>query len=146
MIETIECLSGGIRFALLQPPTGRPRMEISAPFVVDAVRDEDAWFGRVRVDGHVLFLCAESASPSEAVEEARASLAEHLKMLFTGATDVEHQQQTERYGSLVEVEAAQVLRKASGWSLVVVRVQDDHMVAVFQRDWPAPPPAPELSA
>lgn len=110
-------------------------MEISAPFLIDAVRVDGAWTGRVRVDGHVLFVCGESASSGKAVEEARASLAEHLKMLFTGAADVEHQQQTERYDSLVELEAAQVLRKASGWSLVLVRVQDTHFVAVFQRDW-----------
>jgi hypothetical protein len=36
-------------------------------------------------------------------------------MLFTGATDIDHQQQTERYDSLVELEAAKVLRQAAGW-------------------------------
>lgn len=110
-------------------------MELSAPFLIDALPDGAAWTGRVRVDGHVLFLCAQSGTEREAVEEARASLAAHLQMLFTGATDVDHQQQTERYDSLVELEAGQVLRQATGWSLVMVRVHDEHLVAVFQRDW-----------
>ncbi|MGD5408159.1 hypothetical protein QUS89_22975, partial [Xanthomonas citri pv. citri] len=80
-------------------------MEISAPFLIDATPSDGAWLGRVRVDGHVLFVCGRSRTEQEAVEEARASLAEHLKMLFTAAADVEHQQQTERYDSLVELEA-----------------------------------------
>lgn len=113
-------------------------MEINAPFIVDAVPGPDgSWAGRVRVDGQILFLCAESAAEDRAVHEARASLAAHLQMLFTGATDVEHQQQTERYGSLVEVEAARVIRQAAGWRLVIARFQDDHIVAVFQRGWPS---------
>lgn len=113
-------------------------MQISAPFLVDAVPGPDGrWVGRARVDGHVLFRCAESQNETDAVQEARASLTAHLQMLFTGATNVERQQQTERYSSLVEVEAAQVLRKASGWSLVLARFHDDHIVAVFQRDWPS---------
>jgi hypothetical protein len=112
-------------------------MEVSAPFFIDALDGgQDAWVGRVRVDGHVLFLCAESGSRAEAVEDARASRASHLQILFTGATDTEHQQQTERYGSLVELAAAQVLRQAAGSTLVLARFQDDQIVAVFQRDWP----------
>lgn len=111
-------------------------MEVSAPFLVDAVPQEGGrWVGRVRVDGNVLFLCPETASQDHAVQQARDSLAAHLQMLFTGATDVDHQQQTERYDSLVELEAAQVLRRASGWSLAMVRSHDDHFVAFFQRDW-----------
>ena len=114
-------------------------MEISAPFVVDALPGgAGTWVGRVRVDGHVLFVCAEAASREEAVEEARASLAAHLQMLFTGATDVDHQQQSERYGTLVELDAARVLRGAAGWTLVAARFSDDQIVAVFQRDWPSP--------
>ena len=113
-------------------------MEAVAPFLIDTVDHNGrggGWHGRVRVDGHVLFLCAESASQSEAFDEARSSLAEHLKMLFSGAVDTDHQQQTEKYDSLIELEAAQVLRQAAGWSLVLIRVQDDQYVAVFQRDW-----------
>lgn len=112
-------------------------MEVSAPFLIDAVAHSDGgWVGRTRVDGEVLFLCAESRSQEEAVQEARDSLAAHLQMLFTGATDLDHQQQTERYDSLVELEAAQVLRQAAGWTLIMVRFQDDQLVAFFQRDWP----------
>lgn len=112
-------------------------MEVTAPFLIDALaHSEGGWIGRARVDGHVLFLCAESMSQEDAIQEARASLATHLQMLFTGATDIDHQQQTERYGSLVELEAAQVLRKAAGWTLTMVRFQDDQLVAFFQRDWP----------
>ena len=91
----------------------------------------------MRVDGQVLFLCAESPTREDAVTQARADLATHLQMLFAGATDVEHQQQSERYGTLVELEAAQVMRQAAGWTLVTARFQDDQIVAVFQRDWPA---------
>lgn len=112
-------------------------MEVSAPFLLDALADsEGRWVGRARVDGHVLFLCAESRSQEDAIQEARARLAAHLQMLFTGATDIDHQQQTERYDSLVELEAAKVLRQAAGWDLVMIRFQDDQLVAFFQRDWP----------
>lgn len=111
-------------------------MEVSAPFLIDTVAaDGGGWAGRVRVDGHVLFLCGTSLRQEDAIQEARASLAAHLEMLFTGAADVEHQQQTERYESLVELEAARVLRQAAGWTLVMVRFQDDQLVAFFQRDW-----------
>lgn len=41
----------------------------------------------------------------------------------------------ERCGDLVEPEAAQVLRQAAGWTLVLARFQDDQIVAVLQRDW-----------
>lgn len=111
-------------------------MEITAPFLIDAIAPRSGtWVGRVRVDGHVLFLCAESTSEDDAIQIARAALAAHLEMLFTGATDVAHQQQTERYDSLVELQAAQVLREAAGWSLIMVRSQDDQLIAFFQRDW-----------
>lgn len=118
-------------------PTGGRRMEVTAPFIIDALESrEGSWVGRVRVDGHVLFLCAEAGSQERAVQTARSALAAHLEMLFTGATDVEHQQQTERYGSLVELEAAAVLHQAAGWALLFVRAQDGQFVAFFQRDWP----------
>jgi hypothetical protein len=117
-------------------PTGSI-IEVSAPFLIDALADGGGgWVGRARVDGHVLFLCARSESQQDAIQEARDSLAAHLQMLFTGATDLDHQQQTERYDSLVELEAAQVLRQAAGWTLRMVRFQDDQLVAFFQRDWP----------
>lgn len=117
-------------------------MQVSAPFLVDAVEHQDGqWAGRVRVDGHVMFWCPRVGSQHEAVLGARASLAAHLKLLFTGATDVEHQQQTERFDNLVELDAAVVLREAAGWSLLMARVQDGHVVAVFQRDWESGPAA-----
>lgn len=116
-------------------PTGAV-IEVTAPFLVDALQDGPEWVGRCRVDGHVLFVCAASGSQAEAVAEARAALAEHLQLLFTGAADVEHQQRTEKYASLVELEAGRVLRAAGGWSLVTVRVHGEDYVAVFQRDWP----------
>lgn len=114
-------------------------MTISAQFLIDSFAEGDRWAGRVRVDGHVLFMCGSSPSEAEAMQEARSCLAEHLQMLFVGATSVERQQQTERYDSLVELEAAQVLRAAAGWALVIARFHDEHIVAVFQRDWPADP-------
>lgn len=120
-------------------PTGHA-IEIDAPFLIDTVvGDQGLWAGRVRVDGHVLFRTADVDSRATAIAEARACLAEHLRMLFAGATDTEHQQQTERYGTLVELAAAQVLRAAAGWSLVVARFHDAQIVAVFQRDWPSEP-------
>ena len=117
--------------------TSEHRMEVTAPFLIDALEPhEGGWVGRVRVDGHVLLLCAAADSEERAVQTARSALAAHLEMLFTGATDIEHQQQTERYGSLVELEAAAVLRQAAGWELLFVRAQDGQFVAFFQRDWP----------
>lgn len=111
-------------------------MELHAPFLIDAqLNDDNFWVGRVRVDGQVLFLCAESVDQDAALREARSSLATHLQMLFTGATDLTRQQQTERYDSLVELEAAQVLRKAAGWTLSLARFDGSQIVAVFQRDW-----------
>jgi hypothetical protein len=111
-------------------------VSVSAPFLIDAVADsEQGWAGRVRVDGRVLFLCASNNSQDDALEEARGALGSHLQMLFSGATDVDQEQQTERYGSLVEVEAARVLREAAGWRLTTVQAQDGHFVAFFHRNW-----------
>lgn len=90
-------------------------MEVSAAFLIDTIaRAEGGWVGRVRVAGHVLFLCAACTTQEDAIQEARASLAAHLQMLFTGATDLDHQQQTERYDTLVELEAASGSGRSAG--------------------------------
>lgn len=109
-------------------------MALSLSFTIDAVEHSPGeWTGRVSIDGHVLLSCEGLASEHEAMLAARAELHQHLSTVFPQRLDGEHVEQ-EYVTTLIELDAAIIIRGAAGWSFGMARTIEGGYLATFTKE------------
>lgn len=113
-------------------------MAMSVPFVIDAVEGPaERWQGLVSIDENVLLPYDHLPSEQDALLVARAGLVQHLSRVFVPPVDREDAEE-EHFDTLVELDAAIVIRSTAGWALATARALNGGYLAtlltIFTRD------------